>query len=182
MKDAAKDAAKDAVKEGPEFGALDGSGLRIAVVGALFNGRVTDSLMKWCREGLTRHGVSEGDIVVEWVPGAFELPLAAKAFALSGTVDAVVCLGAVVRGDTAHFDFVAGEAARGLQGVALETGVPVMFGVLTTDSMEQADERSRDDDTNKGFEAARGAILMALMLRRLRGRADSATPLPTGDR
>lgn len=161
------------MKSAPQFDDLDGSGLRVAIVAALFNGATTDSLVKWCREGLVRRGVAERDLTIEWVPGAFELPLAAKAFAESGRVDAVVCLGAVIRGDTAHFDFVAGEAARGIREVSLQTGVPVMFGVLTTDTVEQAEDRSRDDETNKGFEAAEGAIHMALLLRRLRSKGDA---------
>ncbi|MBI2169478.1 MAG: 6,7-dimethyl-8-ribityllumazine synthase [Actinobacteria bacterium] len=159
------------MKASPEFGDADGGGLRIGVAAAMFNGTITEALLKWCREGLLHSGVSDADIIVEWVPGAFELPLAARVFAIDGGVDAVVCLGAVIRGDTAHFEYVAGEAARGIQEVALETGVPVMFGVLTTDTVEQAEERSRDDETNKGYEAARGAVHMARVLERIRGGA-----------
>ena len=157
------------MKQHPSFEGLDGSGLRIAVVAALFNGTITESLVKWCREGSSRAGVGEDAVVTSWVPGAFELAFAAKAHAESGAVDAVVCLGAVIRGETAHFDFVAGEAARGIQSVALETGVPVMFGVLTTDTVEQAEARSADDESNKGFEAAQGAIHMTHVLKRIRG-------------
>lgn len=156
------------MKEAPRFDGLSGAGLRVGVVAARFNESITTSLVKWCREGLVRHGVADGDVVVEWVPGSFELALAAKAWVQSGRVDAVICLGAVIRGETAHFDYVAGEAARGIQQVALETGVPVMFGVLTTDTVEQAEERSRDDETNKGFEAAQGAIHLSRLLERLR--------------
>lgn len=156
------------MKQGPAFEGLDGTGLRVGIVASRFNETITTSLLKWCREGLSRHGVADDDVAVEWVPGAFELPLAALAMAESGRFHAVVCLGAVVRGETAHFDFVAGEAARGIQRAGLDTGVPVMFGVLTTDTVEQAEARSLDDETNKGFEVARGAIHMALLLGRLR--------------
>jgi 6,7-dimethyl-8-ribityllumazine synthase len=109
---------------------------------------------------------------VAWAPGAFELPLVARGFARSGAVDAVVCLGAVIRGDTGHYDFVAGECARGLQRVQLDTGVPVVFGVLTTDTVEQALVRSEDDDTNKGREAAVTAIEMVRILAALPGGED----------
>lgn len=159
------------MKTAPQLPDVDGSGLRVGVVASLFNESITGSLVKWCREGLARAGVADADVMVEWVPGAFELPLAARAMAGSGRVDAVVCLGAVIRGETAHFDFVAGEAARGIQDVSLATGVPVMFGVLTTDTVEQAEARSRDDEGNKGFEAARGAVHMARLLERLRERS-----------
>lgn len=155
-------------KSPPTFDELDGTGLRIGVLASDFNRAVTEPLLRWCLEGLTRHGVAEADVITEWVPGSFELPVAARVLADSGRVDAIVCLGAVIRGDTAHFDFVAGEAARGIQDVAVSAGVPVMFGVLTTDTVEQAGARARDDETNKGYEAAQGAIHMARVLARLR--------------
>lgn len=151
----------------PQFDAVDGAGLRVGVAVGLFNQAISEALLDWCVKGFTSHGVDPDDVQVEWVPGSFELPLAALAMARSGQVHAVVCLGAVIRGETAHFDFVAGEAARGVQRVALETGVPVMFGVLTTDTVEQAEARSRDDETNKGYEAALGAIHMARALERI---------------
>lgn len=149
------------------FGELDGAGLRIGVVTARFNDPITRSLRKWCLEGLRRHGVADDDVTDVTVPGAFELPVAAKVLAEEGH-HAVVCLGAVVRGETPHFDYVAGEAARGAQLVAVETGVPVLFGVLTTDTVEQAEARARNNETNKGYEAARGAIDMVRTLADLR--------------
>lgn len=159
---------------GTSFGELDGAGLRIGVVTARFNESVTESLRKWCLEGLRRHGVADADVTDVTVPGAFELPVTARALAEAGH-DAVVCLGAVIRGETPHFDYVAGEAARGAQQVALETGVPVLFGVLTTDTVEQAEARARDDETNKGYEAARGAIDMARTLGDLRASGKDPT-------
>lgn len=149
----------------PEFGELDGTGLRIGIAAARFNDAVTKALLRWAQEALSRHGVAAENVTVVWVPGAFELPLAA--LALAADHDAVICLGAVVRGETPHFDYVAGEAARGVQRAMLDTGVPVMFGVLTTDTMEQAEARSRDDESNKGYEAALGAIDMVATLRGL---------------
>ena len=113
--------------------------------------------------------VADTDVMEAWVPGAFEAPLAAKAMAQSGNVDAVICLGCVIRGDTAHFDFVAGEAARGIQDAQLATGVPVMFGVLTVDTEQQARDRSGSGIDNKGDEAAVGAIEMAQLMRCLKG-------------
>lgn len=158
---------------GTSFGDLDGAGLRIGVVTARFNDAITGSLRKWCLEGLRRHGVADDDVTDVTVPGAFELSVTAKALAETGH-DAVVCLGAVVRGETPHFDYVAGEASRGAQLVAIETGVPVLFGVLTTDTVEQAEARARDDETNKGYEAAQGAIDMARTMAALRtARKDS---------
>lgn len=159
---------------GTTFDHLDGSGLSIGVATARFNEAIGGALRKWCLEGLTRHGVAADRIVEVSVPGAFELPLAAQTLIEQRGVDAVVCLGAVVRGETPHFDYVAGEAARGVQRVALETGVPVLFGVLTTDTVEQALARARDDETNKGYEAACGAIDMVRTLDRLRAAGKDA--------
>jgi len=151
----------------------DGRGLRIGLACALFNGGITARLLDGALLGLAAASVDRADTTVAWVPGAFELPLAAQRFATSGGVDAVACLGAVIRGDTAHFDFVAGECASGLARVALDTGVPVVFGVLTTDNVAQALERARPDDTNKGREAALSAVQMATTLRQV-GRAGPA--------
>ena len=148
---------------------LDGSGLRIGVVAARFNEPITGQLLEGVHDGLTDHGVDDDDIEIAWVPGAFELPLAAQWMADSGEFDAVICLGAVIRGDTPHFDFVAAHAASGIGRVALDTGVPVIFGVLTTDTVEQAVQRAALDRDNKGYEAAQGAIHMALLLRGLPG-------------
>ena len=140
---------------------------RVAAVCAKFNGGVTARLLRGLLAGLQAHRVDPATVLAVWVPGAFELPLAASHLARSGTVDAVVALGAVIRGDTAHFDFVAGQCAAGLQRVGLDTGVPVVFGVLTTDTVEQALERAGDGSDNKGFESAVTALEMAALLGRL---------------
>lgn len=147
---------------------LDGSGLRIAVIGARFNDHIVTKLRDGALRGLERLGVADSDVMEAWVPGAFELPLAAKALAETGKVDAVVCLGTVIRGDTPHFDYVCAEAARGLQDAQMSTGVPVMFGVLTVNTEQQALDRSGPGIDNKGDEAAVGAVEMALLLKCLR--------------
>lgn len=148
---------------------LDGRGLRIGIVAARFNDHIVGSLRDGTRRGLARLGVRDSDIVESWVPGAFELPLAAKVLAGTGKVDAVICLGTVIRGDTPHFDYVCAEAARGIQQAQLDTGVPVMFGVLTVETEQQALDRSGDGTDNKGDEAAVGAVEMALLVRCLKG-------------
>ena len=150
---------------GPE---IDGSGLRIGIVAARFNDHIVGRLHAGARRGLARIGVADADVTEAWVPGAFELPLAAKVLAASGSVDAVVCLGVVIKGDTPHFDFVCAEAARGIQQAQLDTGVPVMFGVLTVNTEQQALDRSGPGIDNKGDEAAMGAVEMALLLKCLR--------------
>jgi len=137
---------------------LDGTGLRVAIAVARFNDVLTGALLDECRKHLDGLGV--GDIQEEWVPGAFELPLIAKRFAATGRFDAVIAIGAVVRGDTPHFDYVAGECAAGVMRAQLETGVPIVFGVLTTDTVEQARER-----LDKGAEFAAAAVEMATLLR-----------------
>jgi 6,7-dimethyl-8-ribityllumazine synthase len=145
---------------------LDGSGMRVAVVCGRFNDVITLRLLDGVRRGLTSLGVAEADIVEEWVPGSFEIPYAAKLLAGSG-VDAVICLGAVIRGETSHYDFVAGQCARGIQDVQLETGVPVMFGVLTTENDDQAFDRSQGPGGhNVGEECAHTAVEMATLTRR----------------
>jgi 6,7-dimethyl-8-ribityllumazine synthase len=146
---------------------LDGHGIRVAIACSRFNDVITDRLLAACRETLIQHGVTEAHVEEHWVPGAFELPMAAKACAQSGRFDAVITIGAVIRGDTPHFDFVAGEAAAGMSRVQLDTGVPVVFGVLTTDTVEQAHERSSGEG-NKGVEFAEAAIEMAALVRSLR--------------
>jgi 6,7-dimethyl-8-ribityllumazine synthase len=146
-------------------GERNGTGLRIGAACAIFNGGITLRLLDGALAALTEAGTDRGDISVAWAPGAFELPLVARAFAQAGKVDAVLCLGAVVRGDTGHYDFVAGECASGIQRVQLDTGVPVVFGVLTTDTLQQALERSEPDETNKGREAALTGIEMVRLLR-----------------
>jgi len=139
-----------------------GTGRTIAIICGRFNGGVTTRLLDKCLEALAECGVSRHDVTVAWVPGAFEIPFAAKLYATGPKkVDAVITLGAVIRGDTGHYDVVAGECARGIQDVQLETGVPVVFGVLTTNTVEQALERSLPDETNKGRESALTALEMA---------------------
>jgi 6,7-dimethyl-8-ribityllumazine synthase len=140
-----------------------GRGVRVGVACARFNGGITWRLLEGALAGLEDCGVDRADVTVVWAPGAFELPLVARA--LAGAVDAVVCLGAVVRGETGHYDFVAGECAAGIARVALDTGVPVVFGVLTTDTVGQALDRSADGPTNKGHEAAVTAVEMHRLLR-----------------
>lgn len=148
-------------------GNLNGSGMRVAVACGRFNDLITERLLAGATDGLVRHGVDEGSITVVWAPGAFELPLVAKRLAASGEFDAVITLGAVIRGATGHYDFVAGQCASGVQAAQLETGVPVVFGVLTTDTIEQAIERAGTKAGNKGYESAETAIEMVDLLRQL---------------
>jgi 6,7-dimethyl-8-ribityllumazine synthase len=148
-------------------GRLGGEGMRVAVAASRFNELVTDRLVAGARDALLRHGVDEGSVTLVWAPGAFELPLVAQRLAESGDVDAVVCVGAVIRGSTDHYEHVASQSAAGLTRVALDTGVPVVFGVLTTETTEQALERAGGKLGNKGFEAAATAIEMADLLRQL---------------
>jgi 6,7-dimethyl-8-ribityllumazine synthase len=140
---------------------------RVGLVCAKFNGGITERLLDGALAALETSGTKPATTTVAWVPGAFELPLVALGLAHSGAVDAVVALGAVIRGETAHFDFVAGECASGLQRAALDTGVPVVFGVLTTDTVEQALARCAGGESNKGYEAAVTALEMADLLRQL---------------
>ncbi len=144
---------------------LDGASVRIGVVAARFNEMIVSSLFGAALTRLRRLGVSDDDVEVVRVPGAMEVPLAARALAATGRVDAIVALGAVIRGATPHFDHVAGQAAAGCSAVALETGVPVIFGVLTTDTIEQAIERAGTKAGNRGADAAEAAIEMANVLR-----------------
>lgn len=141
-------------------GDRDSTGARMGIACAEFNGAITDRLLSGALDAMEEAGCDLDRAVVAWVPGAFELPLVARALARSGRVDAVVCLGAVIRGETGHYDFVAGECASGLQRVQLDTGVPVAFGVLTTDTVDQALARSEGDRSNKGSEAALTALQM----------------------
>ena len=143
-------------------------GARFAVVCSRFNDTITRRLLDGARDALIRHGAPKDAIDVAWCPGAFEIPVVARALAEGGRYDAVICLGAVIRGATSHYDFVAGGVANGIQSVAAETGVPVMFGVLTVDTIEQAVERSGTKAGNKGAEAAAGAVEMANLLRQVR--------------
>lgn len=146
---------------------LDGSGMRVALVCGRFNDLITNRLLDGALGALSDLHVADDDRLVAWVPGAFEIPLASKTLALTGRYDAVISLGAVIRGDTAHFDFVAGECAAGIQRAQLETGVPIIFGVLTTENLDQAMIRSGDEH-NVGAESARTAVEMADLLRRFR--------------
>jgi 6,7-dimethyl-8-ribityllumazine synthase len=149
-------------------GSLDARGLRVAIVVARFNELFTDQLLAGAVDCLRRHGAADDDVDVVRVPGSFEVPLAAQAAAASGRYDAVVCVAAVIRGATPHFDLVAKQVAQGVASVALATGVPVTFGVLTTDTLEQAAERSGTKAGNKGWDAAVAAIEMARVLRAVR--------------
>jgi 6,7-dimethyl-8-ribityllumazine synthase len=158
-------------------GALDATGMRIVVVAGRFNDHITTPLLDGARATLRDAGLD--DVAVHWVPGAFEIPLVAQRLAASGACDAVICLGAVIRGDTPHFDFVAGECAAGIMRVTLDTGVPVVFGVLTTDDLDQAHARcglpsGLDPVGNKGEEAAATAVEMVALLRTL-------PPVPKGN-
>ena len=146
-------------------GKLISKGIRVGIVAARFNEFIVSKLLSGCQDGLLRHGVKDEDIAVAWVPGAFEIPLAAQAMAKSGNYDAVIALGAVIRGSTSHYDYVCAEVSKGVANVSLNTGVPVLFGVLTTDTIEQAIERAGTKAGNKGAECAQGAIEMVNLLR-----------------
>jgi 6,7-dimethyl-8-ribityllumazine synthase len=150
-------------------GEPDGAGVRVAVVAARFNELVTTALVDAAVEGLRHAGVAEDDVTVAWVPGAFEVPLVARRFAESGDVDAVICLGAVIRGETAHFDLIADAAARGIAEVGRSTGVPCIFEVLATEDLAQAQARAGGAHGNKGWEAAAAAVEMVGLLRQLPG-------------
>ena len=145
-------------------GELSGQGLTLAIVVARFNEFVTRRLLEGAREALASHGVREEDVDVVWVPGSFELPIAARRLARSGRYRAVICLGAVIRGETPHFEYVSEAAARGIARVGLETGVPAAFGVITANTLEQAMERSGGKIGNKGYDAALTALEMANLL------------------
>jgi 6,7-dimethyl-8-ribityllumazine synthase len=148
-------------------GRLNGQGMRIAVACSRFNDFITERLLAGARDGLNRLGVDEASVTVAWAPGAFELPLVAHQLAASGEFDAVITLGAVIRGATGHYELVAGQCAAGIQRAQLDTGVPVIFGVLSTDTVDQAIERAGTKAGNKGFEAAQTAIEMVDLLRQL---------------
>jgi len=145
-------------------GADLGSGRHVAVVAARFNEAVTSKLVDGALAGLAAHGVQDDDVDVAWVPGAFEIPLVARRMASSGRYDGVVCLGAVIRGETSHFELVANEAARGIADAARDTGVPVIFEVLAVETLAQAEERAGGAHGNKGWEAAEAVLAMASLL------------------
>ena len=160
-------------------GRADATGMRIAVVVARFNETVSERLLQGALDALVRHGAAAEQVTVYWVPGSFEIPLVAREVALTGAVDAIVCLGAVIRGGTGHYDLVAGGAGRGVARVALEQRVPCTLGILTTETMEQAVDRAGGKHGNKGADAAVAAIEMASLIRSVRGEAaplDRATP------
>jgi 6,7-dimethyl-8-ribityllumazine synthase len=148
-------------------GKLDAKGMRFGIVISRFNEFISAKLLSGCLDGLNRHGADEKDIDVVWVPGAFELPLLAKKLttAKDTRYDAIICLGTVIRGATPHFDFVAAEVSKGIANVGLETGKPVIYGILTTDSIEQAIERAGTKSGNRGFDAALAAIEMASLMK-----------------
>ena len=150
-------------------GHLDGRGLKIGIVVSRFNEAVTSRLLDGALEGLGCHGVAEEDVDVSWTPGSLELSIVAKRLAGSGNYSAIICLGAVIRGETSHFDYVSSGTIQGVVNTNLETGIPVIFGVLTTENSEQARERSGGKKGNKGFDAATSAIEMANLLKELPG-------------
>ena len=148
-------------------GMLRGEGLRFALVVSRFNEFITSKLLDGARDALLRHGTAEADIDVYWTPGSFEIPLVAKRIAQKGGHAAVICLGAVIRGGTPHFEYVASEVAKGIAAVSLDTGVPVIYGIITADNIEQAVERAGTKMGNKGFDAALSAMEMANLLRQV---------------
>lgn len=164
------DDEEGAMAFGREYrGTYDARGLRFGLVVAEFNELISSKLLEGARECLLRHGALEQDLEAAWVPGSFEIPIAARRMARAGRFAAVICLGAVIRGSTSHFDYVAGNMARGIAHVGLETDVPTVFGVLTTDTIEQALERAGTKQGNKGWDAALAAIEMANLLREIDG-------------
>ena len=145
-------------------GNLVSKDIKIGIVAARFNEFITSKLISGAMDGLVRHNVNEDNIHIAWVPGAFEIPLIASKMAKSGNYDAVICLGAVIRGATSHYDYVCNEVSKGIAAISLETGVPVMFGVVTTDNIEQAIERAGTKAGNKGYDCALGAIEMVNLI------------------
>ena len=148
-------------------GMYDGKGLKIAIVASRFNEFITTKLVGGAEDCLLRHGTDGDDITLAWVPGAFEIPLAAKKLAFSGKYDAIICVGAVIRGSTSHYDYVCAEVSKGIAQVGLESGLPVLFGVLTTDTIEQAIERAGTKAGNKGYDCALSAVEMVNLLREI---------------
>ncbi|HJF31713.1 MAG TPA: 6,7-dimethyl-8-ribityllumazine synthase [Sporosarcina psychrophila] len=148
-------------------GHLVGTGLKVGIVVARFNEFITGKLLGGAEDALRRHGVADSDVAVAWVPGAYEIPLIAKKMAASGKYDAVITLGTVIRGATPHFDYVCNEVAKGVAAINLQEGIPVIFGVLTTDTIEQAIERAGTKAGNKGWDAGNAAIEMANLLKQM---------------
>jgi len=148
-------------------GKLVATGLKFGIVVSRFNEFVTSKLLEGAMDALTRHGAADGDIEVCWSPGSFEIPMVAQKMASAGRYDAVICLGALIRGSTPHFEYIAAEAAKGIAQVGMTSGVPTIFGVITTDNLEQAIERAGTKAGNKGYQAAEAAIEMANLLREI---------------
>lgn len=148
-------------------GKLDARNLRFGIVISRFNEFISSKLLSGCLDGLVRHGADENHIEIVWAPGAFELPLLAKKMATGKKYDAVICLGAVIRGATPHFDYVAAEVSKGIAAVGLDSGKPVVYGVLTTDNLDQAIERAGTKGGNKGFDAALAAIEMSNLMKQI---------------
>ena len=148
-------------------GSLVASNIKVAIVAARFNEFITSTLIGGALDGLSRHGVQEADIHLAWVPGAFEIPLVAAKLANSGKYDAVICLGAVIRGSTSHYDYVCAEVSKGIATVSLQAQIPVLFGVLTTDTIEQAIERAGTKAGNKGYDCALSAVEMVNLIREI---------------
>jgi 6,7-dimethyl-8-ribityllumazine synthase len=148
-------------------GDLSGKGLKIGIVAARFNDFITSRLVDGALDGLQRHGVADADIEIVRVPGAYEIPLAARMLALSRKFHAIICLGAVIRGATPHFEYVSAEVSKGVASVSMDSGLPVIFGVLTTDTIEQAIERAGSKSGNKGWDAALSAIEMANVMKQM---------------
>ena len=146
-------------------GKVIGSGIKVGLVASRFNEFIVSKLVSGAIDGLVRHGVDDDDISLMWVPGAFEIPVMAKKMAESGKFDAVICLGAVIRGATSHYDYVCNEVSKGVAQVGLATGVPVLFGVLTTENIEQAIERAGTKSGNKGYDCALSAIEMVNLIK-----------------
>jgi 6,7-dimethyl-8-ribityllumazine synthase len=146
-------------------GMLLGKGLKFGLVVSRFNDFITKKLLEGAQDALLRHGVNEGDIEIAWVPGSFEIPLVAKKLAQTKRFDAVICLGAVIRGGTPHFEYIAAEVTKGIAAVGLDTGLPVIYGVITADTLEQAIERAGTKEGNEGFKAASEAIEMANLVK-----------------
>ncbi len=149
-------------------GKLIANGMKFGIVASRFNEFIVSKLIGGAEDALLRHGAKEDDITLAWVPGAFEIPTAAKQMAQSGKYDAVICLGAVIRGATSHYDYVCNEVSKGIAHVSLETGIPVMFGVVTTENIEQAVERAGTKAGNKGYDAAVSAIEMVDLIKKLK--------------
>lgn len=148
-------------------GKVVSSGIKVGIVASRFNEFITSKLVAGAMDGLIRHDVNEDDVDVAWVPGAFEVPLIAKKMAGSGKYDAVICVGAVIRGSTSHYDYVCNEVSKGIASISLSSGIPVMFGILTTDTIEQAIERAGTKAGNKGYDCALGAIEMVNLIREI---------------